>query len=117
MNPVDVLIVAALLLAAVTGIRSGFIVTLYGLITWIVAIPVALVLQGHLGGLLAGFGVASPLARTLGFVVVLVVIEGAFTVLGAVAVFPFVGRLHADRIFRTADRVLGVVPSGPRTLV
>jgi uncharacterized protein YkwD/uncharacterized membrane protein required for colicin V production len=117
MNPVDVLIVAALVLAAVTGIRSGFIVTLYGLITWIVAIPVALVLQGPLAGVLAGFGVASPLARTLGFVVVLVVIEGAFTVLGSLVVFPFVKRLHADRIFGTADRVLGIVPSVLRTLV
>jgi uncharacterized protein YkwD len=99
------------------GIRSGFVATLYGLVTWIVAIPAALLLQGPLGSLLAGTGLAPPLARTFGFVFVLLLIEGGFAVLGAVAIVPFVRRLHTDRTYGTADRIFGVVPSVLRTLV
>ena len=117
MNAVDLLIVAALVLAAVAGVRAGFIATLYGLITWIVAIPVSLVLQGPLGGLLAHVGVAAPLARTLAFVFVLLLLEGGFAVLGNMAVFPFVRRLHADRILGPADRAFGIIPSVLRALV
>jgi uncharacterized protein YkwD/uncharacterized membrane protein required for colicin V production len=116
-NAIDLLIVAALVLGAVLGIRAGFIATLFGLITWVVAIPVALILQGPLGSLLAHVGLAPPVARTLAFVLVLIVIESGFAVLGNVWVMPFVKRLHADRTFGTADRVLGVVPSLLRTLV
>lgn len=99
------------------GIRAGFVATLYGLVTWILAIPAALLLQGPLGSLLAGTGLALPLARTLGFVFVLLVIEGGFAVLGTVVIAPFVRRVHTDRMFGTADRILGVVPSALRTLV
>lgn len=117
MNAVDLLIVAALVLAAVAGIRAGFIATLYGLSSWIVAIPVSLVLQGPLGAVLAQIGLAAPLARTLAFVFVLLLVESGFTVLGTIAVFPFVSRLHADRILGPADRALGVLPSVLRALV
>ena len=103
--------------AAVVGVRSGFVATLYGLVTWIVAIPVALVLQGPLGSLLARAGLQPPLARTIAFVLVLLLVEGGFGVLGIVAVTPFVKRLHADRSFGTVDRVFGVLPSLMRTLV
>lgn len=117
MNAVDVLIVAALVLAIVTGIRAGFVATLYGLITWIVAIPVALLLQGPLGALLARIGLAAPVARTLGFVLVLLLVESAFAAVGAIAVAPFVRRVHTDRVLGPADRALGVIPSMLRTLV
>ena len=117
MNAVDVLIVAALVLAVVTGIRAGFIKTLYGLVTWVVAIPAALLLQGPIGSLLARAGVDAPLARTLGFVLVLVLLETAFSAVGGIAIVPFVKRVHADRILGPADRALGIVPSLLRTLV
>lgn len=74
-------------------------------------------LQGPLGLVIARAGLQPPLARTIGFVVVLLLAEGAFGALGAFAVRPFVTRLQADRIFGTVDRVLGVVPSVLRTLV
>ena len=117
MNAVDVLIVAALVLAVVTGIRAGFIKTLYGLITWVVAISAALLLQGPIGSVLARAGVAAPLARTLGFVLVLVLLETVFSAVGGIAIVPFVKRVHADRILGPADRALGIVPSLLRTLV
>jgi uncharacterized protein YkwD/uncharacterized membrane protein required for colicin V production len=116
-NAVDVLIGAALVLAVIAGIRAGFIVTLFGLMTWVVAIPVALILQGPLGSALARIGLAVPLARTVAFVILLLLIESAFGLLGAMAIVPFAKRLHAHRIFGAIDRVLGVVPSIVRTLV
>ena len=116
MNAVDLLIIAALVLAAVAGLRAGFIMTLFGLITWVVAIPVALVLQGPVGSLLTPL-LAEPIALTVAFVAVLVLVESGFGALGAVAIVPFVKRLHADRVMGVADRVLGIVPSILRTLV
>lgn len=116
MNAVDLLIIAALVLAAVAGLRAGFIMTLFGLITWVVAIPVALVLQGPVGSLLTPL-LAEPIALTVAFVAVLVLVESGFGALGAVAIVPFVKRLHAARVMGAADRVLGIVPSILRTLV
>jgi len=116
-NLVDLLIVAAFVYAAVSGVRSGFVATLFALLTWIVAIPVALLLQGPLGAVLANIGVALPFARTVAFVLVLLLIEGGFAALGIVAISPLVKRVHADRILGPADHVLGIVPSLARTLV
>ena len=105
------------MLAVIIGFRAGFIVTLYGLITWVVAIPVALLLQGPLGAEIARVGLAVPAARTVAFVVVLLLIEAFFGMLGGLAIVPFAKRLHAARVFGIVDRVLGVVPSVLRTLV
>lgn len=117
MNAIDILIVAAVVLALVSGIRAGFVRTLYGLITWIVAIPGALILQGPLGILLVRAGVAAALARTLAFVAVLLVIEIGFTVVGARVILPFARGLHRERLFGLVDRAFGVIPSVLRTLV
>lgn len=111
------LIVAAIVYAAIVGLRSGFVATLYGLVTWVIAIPAALVLQGPLGALIARLGPQVPLARTIAFVVVLLLIEAGFGALGMVVVAPFVKRLRALRYAGAVDRVLGVVPSIVRTLV
>jgi Colicin V production protein. len=100
----------------ILGLIFWIIATLFGLITWVVAIPVALVLQGPLGSLLTGV-LAAPVARTLAFVFVLLLVESGFGVLGSLAIAPLVRRLHADRVMRIADRVLGIVPSIVRTLV
>ncbi len=117
MNAVDLLIGAAIVLAVVAGIRAGFVKTLFGLITWIVAIPVSLILQAPLGAALARTGLAAPSARTIAFVAVLLSIEIGFTVVGTLVVFPFVDRLHRDRALGMVDRGLGVLPSVLRTLV
>lgn len=117
MNAVDLLIVAALVLAAVAGIRAGFVATLYSLLTWVIAIPAALALEGPLGEPIARLGLAAPTARAVGFGLVLIAIEGGLGGLGAVAVAPRVRRLHAHQTFGTVDRVLGVGPAVLRTLV
>lgn len=117
MNAIDLLIGAAVVLAIVAGIRAGFVKTLYGLITWIIAIPVALVLQGPLGSLIARTGLAEPSARVIAFLTVLLAVEIAFTLAGTRWIIPFVDTLHRDRALGVADRVFGVVPSVVRTLV
>ena len=117
MNAIDLLIGAAVVLAIVSGIRRGFIKTLYGLVIWVVAIPIALVLQGPVGSLVTRAGLAAPAARTVAFVGVLLGIEIVLTTVGSAALFPFVARLHRDRILRIADRVFGVIPAVLRTLV
>ena len=117
MNSVDLLIGAAIVLAIVSGLRAGFVAMLFGLIIWVVAIPVALALQGPVGALLARAGLAAPLTRTVGFVGVLLLIEVGFTMLGAAVVRPFVKRLHRRPRLGAVDRVFGIVPSVVRTLV
>ncbi|HVR87978.1 MAG TPA: CvpA family protein [Candidatus Limnocylindria bacterium] len=117
MNPVDLLLLAAFVLAAALGVRSGFIATLYGLVTWIVSIPVAFVAQVPGGSLIARVGFPAPVATTLAFVAVLLVVTSGFSVLGSAFVFPFVRRLHRDRVLSLADRLLGVLPAVLRALV
>jgi uncharacterized protein YkwD/uncharacterized membrane protein required for colicin V production len=116
-NAVDLLIAAAVVLAIVTGIRAGFIKTLYGLITWIVSIPAAFALQGPLGSLVAIAGATSTVARMIAFVGALIVINVGLMVVGSLAVYPFVDRIHRDRALGIVDRALGVLPSVLRMLV
>ena len=117
MNAVDLLLVAAFVLAAAMGVRAGFVVTLYGLLTWVVAVPAALALEGPAGGLLARTGVAPPAATTLAFVAVLLVVTSAFAAVGSAAVSPFARSLHRDRLIRIVDLSLGALPALLRAVV
>lgn len=117
MNPVDLLLVAVLVLAAIGGIRSGFVTSTYGLITWLAALLLALALQGPTAALLSRAGLASPTARAAGFIVVLLALETAFAVLGRTVVRPIVRSLHRSRAGTTVDRMLGVIPAMLRALV
>lgn len=117
MNSVDLLLVAVLVLAAIAGVRSGFVTTLYGLVTWVTALLVALALQGPTAGLLARAGLASPVGRAIGFIAVLLALETAFMVIGRSAIAPLVRALHRSRTGALTDRVLGVVPATLRVLV
>ena len=117
MNPVDLLLVALMVLAAIAGIRSGFVTTTYGLVTWVTALLVALALQGPAAALLAGAGLASPVGRVVGFIVVLLALETAFTFAGRLVIAPIVRALHRSATGALVDRSLGVVPAILRVLV
>ncbi len=117
MNPIDLLLVAVMALAAIKGVRSGFVSTMYGLVTWVTALLGALALQGPLAGLLARAGLASPVGRVVGFIAVLLALELIFAVVGRSAIAPLVRALHRSRTGAVADRVLGVVPATLRVLV
>ena len=104
--------------AIVSGVRAGFVATLYGLITWIVSLALAFAFLAGLAKALADMsGLGTPAARAVAFVLVLLVAEGVFALLGRVAVLPLVRAIHSDRRALFIDRVLGVVPSVLRALV
>lgn len=117
MNPIDLLIVAVMVLAAIKGGRAGFVTTTYGLITWVTALLVALALQGPTAAILGRIGMASPIARTVGFILILLALEMAFTLLGRALIVPLVRILHRSRTGAVADRMLGVVPGVLRVLL
>lgn len=118
MNPVDLLVVAVLVLAVVGGIRSGFIATLYGLVSWLISLVLAFALLGAASRLVVDLtGIPAPAARAIGFIVVLLAAEGLFGLGGRFAILPLVRVVHASAAGRTVDRVLGVVPSVMRALV
>jgi uncharacterized membrane protein required for colicin V production len=114
------LIDAALLLliaAAVWGgYRSGFIATTYGLATWIVSFAAAVLFQGQAAQLVEKFGLSPATARPIGFIVVLVIVEGLFSIAGFFALTPLVRAVHRVRPIETADRLLGVFPAAARAL-
>lgn len=118
MNPIDLLIVAALALAVVGGLRSGFVATLYGLVSWILSLVLAFALLSPAARLAVDLsGMPAPAARAIAFVVVLLAVEMAFALVGRVAVPPIVRIVHAVPLGAAVDRVLGVVPAVLRTLV
>lgn len=118
MNPVDLLVVAILALAVVGGIRSGFIATFFGLVSWLISLVLAFALLGVASRLVVdATGIAAPAARAVGFVFVLLAAETVFAVLGRFAIWPLVKVVHASAVGRVVDRTLGVVPSVLRALV
>lgn len=102
----------------VGGIRSGFIATLYGLVTWLTSLLFAFGLLGPATKLVVGVtGMAAPAARAIAFVAVLLAVEGAFALAGRSIVWPLVRVVHATRPGAMLDRALGVIPSVLRALV
>jgi len=117
MNPVDLLLIAIVVLAAIRGLRAGFVTATYSLITWITALLVALTLQGPTAALLGRAGLTSTIGRVVGFIAVLLVLETLFGLLGRLLIAPLVRALHRSRVAAAADRVLGVIPATLRVLV
>ncbi|HEX9268866.1 MAG TPA: CvpA family protein [Candidatus Limnocylindria bacterium] len=117
MNAIDLLLVAAVVFAAASGVRAGFVATLYALSGWIVALVSALALLSPAAGLLASVGLTSPVARLVAFAVILIAVETLFAAVGAAVVVPFARRLHRDRALAVVDRAFGVLPSVLRMLV
>ncbi len=106
------------MLAVVGGIRSGFIATLYGLVSWLVALLLAFALLGAAAGVVIDLtGMPAPAARAVGFILVLLAIEGVFAVAARFLLAPLIASGHATRAGAYADRALGVVPSVLRALV
>ncbi len=106
------------MLAVVGGIRSGFIATLYGLVSWIVSLLLAFATLAAAAEIVVELtGIAAPAARAVGFIVVLLAIEGLFAVAARFVVSPLIQSVHATRAGAMVDRALGVIPSVLRALV
>ncbi len=116
-SPVDAAIIALIGVAVWNGYRSGFIATLFGLATWVVSFAAAVVFQGPAASLVQEFGLAPAVARPLGFIVVLILVEALFSLAGHFAVRPIVRVVHASGHWaELSDKVLGVFPSVARSL-
>jgi len=118
MNAVDLLLVALVALAVVTGLRAGFIATTYGLVSWVVALVIALALQGPVSSLVSSATpLPGPLARAAVFVGLLLAIETALAFVGGMLVRPIILVVHRSRLLAALDRVLGIFPAVGRTLL
>lgn len=115
-SPIDAAIVALIGVALWNGYRSGFIATTYGLATWIVSFAAAVVFQTQATGLIEKLGLLPATARPVAFIVVLVLVEGLFSLAGFFALTPIVRAVHKIEWVNTIDRVLGVFPSVARSL-
>ena len=82
-SPIDAAIVLLIAAAVLGGYRSGFIATTYGLATWVVSFAAAVVFQIGAGQLIEKLGVLPATARPIGFIVVLVLVEGLFSLPGS----------------------------------
>lgn len=118
MNPIDLLVVGAVVFAAVSGIRAGFIATLYGLVSWIVSLIAAFALLSHVATLIDGLElVPEPASRAIAFVLVLLGAEAVFSLVGRFAIWPMVKVVHAFGPLAALDRLLGIIPSVLRMIV
>jgi uncharacterized protein YkwD/uncharacterized membrane protein required for colicin V production len=117
-NLVDLAIVVALLLAVLDGWRSGFVRTVFALLTWVVSIALAFVFHGPLATLLAdATGLTGPATRAIAFIAVLFAAETAFAAIGRYTVAPLLRRVRAHRTATLVDRAAGVLPSVARAVM
>ena len=118
MTLVDGLIVVAVAVAVVGGWRSGFILTVYGLVTWAVALVSAIALQGPLTERLAPLvSWPVPVVRAAIFVALVLVLESIFALGGRFLIAPAARAVHRIAPLAAADRVLGVVPAVVRAVL
>ena len=116
-NPVDVAVLALIALAAWFGYQTGFVATTYSLASWILAVAAALAFEGPATTIVETFAtLPTPLAATVGFVVTIVIAEAVFAVAGYLAIRPIVSSIRRSP-FNAADRILGTLPSGVRSLL
>jgi uncharacterized protein YkwD len=115
-SPIDAAIIALVGVAVWSGYRSGFIATLYGLATWIVAFAAAVVFQGPASNLVQYIGLSPAVSHPVAFVLVLVAVEALFSLAGHFALSPVIRVVHRGTWAREGDKVLGVFPSVARSL-
>ncbi len=113
---IDAALVLLIAAAVWGGYRSGFIATTYGLATWIVSFAAAVLFQPQAAELVEKFGLSPALARPVGFIVVLVLVEALFSIAGFLALTPIVRAVHRVRAIERADRILGILPAAARAL-
>jgi uncharacterized membrane protein required for colicin V production len=114
----DIAIVAAVVLAALGGLRAGFVRSLYGLVTWIVSLAVALALSAGLALPVAqALGLPAPTARALAVIAIALALEGVFGVIGRVGVEPLARAIARLGPAALADRALGLFPAVARMLI
>jgi uncharacterized membrane protein required for colicin V production len=116
-SPIDAGILALIGFSVWNGYRHGFIATAYGLATWIISFAAAVVFQTPAASLVEKLGLLPTTARPLAFVILIVVVEGLFSLAGHFALAPIVRTVHRSSPWALRlDQTLGVVPSVVRSL-
>jgi len=116
-SPIDAAILALIGFSIWNGYRNGFIATAYGLATWIISFAAAVVFQSTVASLVEKFGVLPTTARPLAFVLVIVLVEGLFSLAGYFALTPIVRTVHKSSSWAMGfDKALGILPSVARSL-
>jgi uncharacterized membrane protein required for colicin V production len=115
-NPVDAVVLVLIGVAAWFGYQTGFVATTYSLASWILAVAAALAFEGPATAIVESLAkVPTPLAATIGFVVTIAVAEALLSAGGYLAIRPIVSLVRRSP-FNAADRILGTVPGGIRSL-
>lgn len=118
MNVVDVLIVGAVGLAIMTGVRTGFVAGAYGLFSWVAALVGAVALQGPVTDRVLTLMTWPPAIVRVGtFVALVILLEVLFAICGGLVVSPIRRGLRRVRALALADQALGVIPAVARTLL
>jgi uncharacterized protein YkwD len=115
-SPIDAAIIALIGFAIWNGYRTGAIATFYGLATWIVSFAAAVVFQQPAAAIVQLIGISPGASHPVGFVVVLALIEGLFSLAGYFALQPVVKRVHQISWAEEADKIVGIIPSIARSL-
>ena len=116
-SPIDAAILALIGFSVWNGYRNGFIATAYGLATWIVSFAAAVVFQAPAAALVEKLGLVPANARPLAFVLVIVLVEGLFSLAGHFALAPIVKTVHKSSTWAMGvDKALGIFPSVARSL-
>jgi uncharacterized protein YkwD len=117
LNPVDAAIFVLIVVATWFGCRTGFVATMYSLASWVLAVAAALAFEGPAATIVETIArLPAPLAATIGFVVTIVVAEALFSAAGYLAIRPVVALVRRSS-FSAADRILGTLPAGLRSVL
>lgn len=116
-SPIDAAILALIGFSIWNGYRNGFIATAYGLATWVISFAAAVVFQSSVASVVEKLGVLPTTARPLAFVLVIVLVEGLFSLAGYFALAPIVRTVHkSSSLAMGFDKSLGILPSVARSL-
>jgi uncharacterized protein YkwD len=117
LNPVDLGVLAIVLLAAWYGFRAGFVNSVYGLASWILAIAAGFAFQGPAARAIeAATALPGPVATTVGFIAVIVAVEALFSIAGYLSIRPL-ARLVRESRLGAVDRLLGTIPATIRSVL
>jgi uncharacterized protein YkwD/uncharacterized membrane protein required for colicin V production len=117
LNPVDLGVLAIVVLAAWYGFRAGFVNSVYGLASWILAIAAGFAFQGPAARAIeAVTALPQPVVATVGFVAVIIAVEALFSLIGYLSIRPLAGIVRRGRL-GAADRALGTIPAAIRSVL
>jgi len=116
LNAIDAVVLGLVVVATWMGFRAGLVATLYSLASWILATAAAIAFAGPVSSVVETFArLPRPVATSVAFVAVIVIVEALFSITGYVAIRPIVALIRRTPM-SGADRALGVIPAIARSI-